>query len=417
MKNRIISVAGIAISILMALWESLEVLYNYGSSGMAFYHSYYGADQFQWARIESEDWVGFTLCALWYFFLIVPWVQYFHRGLSKKSFGVTLTGKKNLSSVFFTVFNVSMIIGSSFLLSHPNGYDQSSYPDHYWLYGLLFLIACLSLVYVPWAIVIIVKNIRSNKLVDYEDIQQEDATVKLVYWFVSMSPFIVLAAILTWFSLPENIYADFHEGRDCRCLEGKWGYVDRLHREVVPYMYDHASDFNDGRACVGLGERGNRKYGYIDRDGNVVIPLIYDKPAEFIDGIAYVTKDGKHGTIDKDGNERIPLIYDWVGFEFNQNKGLSWVKLDDRIGFVRSNGDIAIPIAYEDAEYFFCEDLVRVKLYGKWGYLNRKGDVVIPLIYDDAGNFNNGVAEVMRDGESLMINTQGQEIQETNTKK
>jgi len=89
------------------------------------------------------------------------------------------------------------------------------------------------------------------------------------------------------------------------------------------------------------------------------------------------------------------------------------VKLDDRIGFVRSNGDIAIPIAYEDAEYYFCGDLVRVKLYGKWGYLDRKGDVVIPLIYDAAGNFISGVAEVMRDGESLMINTKGKEISET----
>ena len=41
MKHKIIGVAGIAISILIALWESLEVLYNYGSSGLAFYHSCY----------------------------------------------------------------------------------------------------------------------------------------------------------------------------------------------------------------------------------------------------------------------------------------------------------------------------------------------------------------------------------------
>ena len=36
MKHKIKCIAGIAISILMALWESLEVLYNYGSSGLAF---------------------------------------------------------------------------------------------------------------------------------------------------------------------------------------------------------------------------------------------------------------------------------------------------------------------------------------------------------------------------------------------
>ena len=67
----------------------------------------------------------------------------------------------------------------------------------------------------------------------------------------------------------------------------------------------------------------------------------------------------------------IPIIYDWVDFHYKSNKGLAQVKLGDRRGFVRSNGDVVIPISYEDAEYFFCEDLVRVKLYGKWGSLNR----------------------------------------------
>ena len=175
-------------------------------------------------------------------------------------------------------------------------------------------------------------------------------------------------------------------------------------------MYDYAGDFNEGLACVGIGEEDDMKYGYIDRRGNTVIPFIYDKPAQFIDGIAYVKKDGKYGTIDKDGNEWIPLIYDWVGFQLNQNKGLSWVKLDDRIGFVRSNGDIAIPIAYEDAEYYFCEDMVRVKLYGKWGYLDRKGDVVIPVIYDEAGNFKNGKAEVRLDTDRFYIDVNGRRL-------
>lgn len=202
MKHRVISVTGIAIAVSLALWESLEVLYNYGSSGLAFYHVYYGADEFLWTRIEREDWVGFTLCALWYFFLIIPWVQYFCRGFRNKSFGVTLTGKTNFFSVFFTVFNVSMIIGSAFLLSHPNGYDQGSYPGDYWLYGLLFLIFCLSLVYVPWAIVVTVKNIRLSKFIDPEDMHPEQSSVKPVYWFVSLIPFIVLAFFVAWLSWP-----------------------------------------------------------------------------------------------------------------------------------------------------------------------------------------------------------------------
>lgn len=160
MKHKIISITGIAVSILMALVGSLGVLYNYGTSGLAFYHPYYATDDFAWETIEPEDWAGLALCALWYFFLIVPWIQYFCQGFRKKSFGVTLTGKTNLSSVFFTVFNVSMIIGSACLLSRPDGYEQGSYPNNYWLYAVMDLITLVSAVYAPWAIVVIVKNIR-----------------------------------------------------------------------------------------------------------------------------------------------------------------------------------------------------------------------------------------------------------------
>lgn len=414
MKHRIIGAAGIAISISLALWESLEVLYNYGKSGRAFYHVYYGADDFHWGRIESGDWIGFTLCVLWYFFLIVPWVQYFWMGLRKKSFGLTLTGNTDFLSVFFTVFNVSMSVGSAFLLSHPDGYDQSSFPDHYWLYALLFLIVLASVVYVPWAIVVIVKNVRPSRLTESDDMQQKRTPIKSVYWLVSLIPFILLAAFVVWFSWPDDRYADLHEGRSCSCVNGKWGYVDRKERVIVPYIYDHASDFSDGRACVGIGTKGNRKYGYVDREGNVVIPLVYDRSAEFIDGIAYVTRDGKQGTIDKDGQELIPVIYDCVGFQFRENKGLTMVRQGDTRGFVRRNGDVVIPIVYEDAESFFSDDLVRVKLYGKWGYLDRKGDVVIPIVYDDAANFKNGKAEVMLDGERFYIDAKGERIEDKN---
>ena len=71
---------------------------------------------------------------------------------------------------------------------------------------------------------------------------------------------------------------------------------------------------------------------------------------------------------------------------------------------------MVIPIVYEDAEYYFCEDLVRVKLYDRWGYLDRNGDVVIPLIYDEAGNFKDGKAEVVLDGERFFIDGKGQKF-------
>ena len=410
MKLKMKCIAGIAISILLAFWESLKVLYNYGTTGLAFYHPCYAKETFDWEMIECEDWVGFALCAVWYFFLIVPWVQYFMRGWQKASFGVTLTGKMNFSSVLFTVFNSSLIIGSAFMLSYPENVDELEYVSTYWQDVLLFLIGCSSMAYVPWAIAVIVKNIRRSRPVESEGLQQEETPSKPAYWFVSLIPFVVLAAIVVWFSWSDFSYAELHEGRASSYENGKWGYVDRRMRVVIPYIYDEASYFRDGRACVGVGEWGNRKYGCIDREGNVVISLVYDRHVFFKDGIANVTKDGKCGTIDKDGNELIPIIYDYVGSRFPENEGLAMVRQGDRIGYVRRNGDVVIPIVYEDAETFFSHGVVRVKLYGKWGYLDRKGDVVIPIMYDDAGNFENGKAEVQMDTERFYIDVKGRRL-------
>lgn len=408
MKHKIIGVAGIAISMLLALRGSLEVLYNYGTTGLAFYHRLYSPDDFAWETIEPEDWVGFALCALWSFLLIAPWVQYFLRDWHKNSFGATLTGKTNFISVLFTVFNAFLIIGSAYMLSRPDNVDELEYVSNYWRDVLLFLLVCSSMVYMPWAIVVIVKNIRRRKFAESRDIQQEQMAVKPVYWFVSLIPFIALTALVIWFSWSDFSYAEFREGRADRYENGKWGYVDRKMRVVIPYIYDQASCFRDGRARVGVGEGENCKYGFIDREGDIVIPIVYDEIDVFINDIANVTKDGKCGSIDKEGNEMIPVIYDYVGIPFVENEGLVMVRQGDRKGFVRRNGDVVIPIVYEDAESFFSHDMVRVKLYGKWGYLNRKGDVVIPIIYDDAGNFKNGRAEVMLDGERFYIDVKGE---------
>ena len=410
MKNRIISIVGLATVILLAVGESLGVLYNYGTIGLAFYNSVYDVNEFSWEMIGTNDWCGFLLCSSWYIFLVVPWILYVRKGWRDGSFESTLTGKSGFFSVFFTVFNISLIIGSALLFARPKALDAHGYINNSWLYVLGGFIICLSLVYIPWAMIVIVKQLIRGKRKESEPLNYEKKPVRSVSWFVGVLPFIGLAAIVLWFALPDNSWYDMHEGRIAQCKDEKWGYVNSRHRVVVPYLYDYASDFRDERACVGVGERGSRKYGYIDHDGNVVIPLIYDKPADFVDGKAYVTKDGKHGTIDKDGNELIPVIYDYVGFEFIENEGLVMVRQGDRCGFVRTNGDVVIPIVYEDAECYFSNELVRVKLHGQWGYLNRKGDVIIPMIYEEARNFNNERAEVQLDTEKFYIDVNGRRI-------
>ena len=57
------------------------------------------------------------------------------------------------------------------------------------------------------------------------------------------------------------------------CREGKWGYIDKTGREVIPCKYDDASSFSEGLAKV----KKSGKYGFIDKTGREVVPFIYDE--------------------------------------------------------------------------------------------------------------------------------------------
>ena len=410
MKHRVISVLGTALTAMLFVCGSIAVMYTLGCDEISHGNHYFERLPFSWSAIGKSGSIIFLLTCAWYALLLVPWVQYFETVRKERRFKCTLSGRNSFWSVAFTVTNIALIAGSAMWFIRTGEPDEMGhYADYdtWWRMELSVFMAVTSLVYVPAAIKVVTDNVKSaiKRIMEPQEGERRSQTW---HWIVAVILVLIPANVVfdSWW----NLNYSFHQGRSCELKDGKWGFEDRLHRVVIPYTYDYAGDFNEGLACVGIGEEDYMKYGYIDRRGNTVIPFIYDKPAQFVDGIAYVKKDGKYGTIDKDGNEQIPLIYDWVGFQFNQNKGLSWVKLDDRIGFVKSNGDIAIPIAYEDAEYYFCEDLVRVKLYGKWGYLDRKGDIIIPVIYDEAGNFKNGKAEVQLETDRFYIDVNGRRL-------
>ena len=86
---------------------------------------------------------------------------------------------------------------------------------------------------------------------------------------------------------------------------GKYGWVDSLHNEVIPCIYDYARDFSNGISLVTL----NEKQGFINRKGEIVTPCIYDDINYASHGDVIVmgcsdnyytaTLNGKQGIIDK----------------------------------------------------------------------------------------------------------------------
>jgi len=93
-------------------------------------------------------------------------------------------------------------------------------------------------------------------------------------------------------------------------LNGKWGYIDDIGKEIVPPKYEDQWDFSeDGLSKVKLGG----KWGYVDKAGQEVIPPKYEDSRSFFEGLACVKQNGKWGYVDKTGQEVIPLQYDDAG--------------------------------------------------------------------------------------------------------
>lgn len=95
--------------------------------------------------------------------------------------------------------------------------------------------------------------------------------------------------------------------------EGKFGYIDKTGKVVIPFRYEPAYDeeavlyfsqpcydFHDGLARIYDG--ATSKYGFIDREGNEVFPCQFEDACDMCEGLASVMLDGQYGFIDAKGN-------------------------------------------------------------------------------------------------------------------
>jgi len=155
--------------------------------------------------------------------------------------------------------------------------------------------------------------------------------------------------------------------------------------------------YSDGIFTVYNGDfKNGQKYGFIRADGTEITNYIYDYASPFSEGLACVCQNGKYGFIDTDGNTALPLIYDNASYF---SEGLAYFEIGDEYGFINKKGDVAFLLDC-DSVSSFQEGLAFFSLDGKYGYIDTKGNVVIPAKFDDAGFFTDGLAKV-RQGDSF----------------
>ncbi len=204
----------------------------------------------------------------------------------------------------------------------------------------------------------------------------------------------------TWSRQSSPSIESFSEGLGVATKDGKWGYVDRERKVVIPFQFKYAGQFDHGMARVVLGD----KAFFIDKTGARVTPE-FDGAFEFREDLAAVDVGKSVGYIRRDGSFALPPLHQSAsGIDFSE--GLAAVRIKGKVGFMDKTGSIAIQPTYDDV-YAFSHGLAPVELGGKWGYVDRTGNIVIPIQYDIAHMFSEGVASVERSDKWEYIDRSG----------
>ncbi len=172
--------------------------------------------------------------------------------------------------------------------------------------------------------------------------------------------------------------------------QGLFGFITLDGNIAIPFAYDAAFGFNEGRAAV----KQKGKWGYIDAKGNVVVDCKYDTVFSFSESRAVVIKDRKWGYIDPDGNEVIPLSYHYAS---SFSEGLACISTSEKDQYyIDSNGAKVIVGSYQVIRDFH-EGLAAVKHKGQdmYGFIRKDGSMAIQPQFSSVDHFSNGLCAVI----------------------
>lgn len=218
--------------------------------------------------------------------------------------------------------------------------------------------------------------------------------------------------------------------RKARNEASLWGFLDKKRKPVIPFIFDWASHFSEGRAAVEL----DGKWGFIAKNGERVVPLEYDWVDNFKKGYAIVQKKGLEGLINREGAIVIPIKYDFVDsfqdslcivkkYLPSKEKDLITDGQNNLIQYwalVNQKGQQITPLKYHFIAPFEGKVaramLLKVDENGfaqkRLGLLDRRGKEMAPLVYQYIGGFKDGLAVFYRKKENYWgyINQDGKEI-------
>jgi len=182
-----------------------------------------------------------------------------------------------------------------------------------------------------------------------------------------------------------------------------WGLIDKSNKVVLPFEYKRPVLFRNGYALLERFSGDSSAFAFIDNNLNRITEFEYSETFNFVQGLAAVRKGSNWGMIDSDGQVVIPIVYD----EVMRKKDYIVVKKNFKQGLYRIDGECVLLPRYSFVYPPNDDPFILVRQGRAYGYVDHKGEVVIPIKYANARNFEGDRATVLYKGESYEINRQG----------
>ncbi|WP_017656110.1 WG repeat-containing protein [Fortiea contorta] len=169
---------------------------------------------------------------------------------------------------------------------------------------------------------------------------------------------------------PYNV-SDFVSGLAVINVNGKYGYIDKTGKIVIPPQFDQAKAFSEGLAAVELRENGISNWGYIDLTGKTIITPQFYAANNFSEGLAQIHSSASRGYIDKTGkliinaNELMIIPGSYISELHSFSSGLALVRVGNKFVFIDKNGKWHIKPELPNATSFQ-DGIARVNIAGKW---------------------------------------------------
>ncbi|RZS97061.1 WG repeat-containing protein [Cecembia calidifontis] len=167
---------------------------------------------------------------------------------------------------------------------------------------------------------------------------------------------------------------------------GKFGFIDKSGKWVIPAQFDEVKKFNDGLASYQL----NGQWGLVDRSGNIIVPAQFNQISEFRRGLAIVRTGTKQNILDKNGKLLLEKGYDRISLGADNY----FISEDNALlGLIAPDGKEIIEPKFQELRR---EELnkILVRLGDKYGIMDENGDYLLPIYYKNIV-FDQGARQIL----------------------